>query len=110
VAPFEFPHFFLSLFLQRLSQGSADTLVSLSELTQAWEVEDAASLASARKDAEGLVRKVTLLEGKLAEARWVKEVAEEKFYSLSDVLTDGVWWLVVFEMERQEQFKELSVL
>jgi hypothetical protein len=33
--------------------------------------------ASVWEDAEGLVRKVTLLEGELAEARQAREVAEE---------------------------------
>jgi hypothetical protein len=37
-------------------------------------------------------------------------VAEEKFRSLSDASPDGAWWLVVFEMEHQEQFEELSLL
>jgi hypothetical protein len=44
------------------------------ELTRAQEVENTATLASCREDAKGLVRKVTLLEGGLA---------EEKFHSLS---------------------------
>jgi hypothetical protein len=39
-----------------------------------------------------------------------REVAEEKFHSLSDASAGGAWWLVVFEMERQEKFKELSLL
>jgi hypothetical protein len=38
-------------------------------------------LASAHEDAEGLIQKVTLLEGKLAEVRQTREVAEEKFRS-----------------------------
>jgi hypothetical protein len=100
LAPFEFPHFFPSLFLQFLSRGSTDTLVSPMELTRAWEVEDAAALASVHEDAEGLGRKVALLEGELAEARWAREVAEEKFHSLPDASADGEQWLVVFEMER----------
>jgi hypothetical protein len=56
LAPFEFSHFLLFLFLQRLSRGSADTLASPMELTPAQEVEDAAALASAHEDAEGLVQ------------------------------------------------------
>jgi hypothetical protein len=37
-------------------------------------------------------------------------VAEEKFHSLSDAPADGVRRLVVYEMERREQFEELSLL
>jgi hypothetical protein len=69
LAPFEFPHFFSSMFLQRLSRGSAGTLVSPTELTQAWEVDDGSALVSACEGAEGPVWKVTLLEGELVEAR-----------------------------------------
>jgi hypothetical protein len=67
LAPFEFPHFFPSLFLQRLSWGGggADTLASPTELTRVWEVEDAVALVFAHDDAEGLVWKVALLEGEL---------------------------------------------
>jgi hypothetical protein len=35
------------------------------------EPENTVALASAHEDAEGLVQKVTLLEGELAEGRWV---------------------------------------
>jgi hypothetical protein len=55
LALFEFAHFFSSLFLQRLSWGSANTIASPIELTQEREVEDAMALASAREDAEDLV-------------------------------------------------------
>jgi chlorite dismutase len=44
-------------------------LTSSIELTWVQEVEDAAALASTHQDVEGLVRKVTLLEGELTEAR-----------------------------------------
>jgi hypothetical protein len=57
-------------------------------------------LASARKDAEGLIRKVALLEGELPEAYQPQEVAEEKFHCLSDVSAIGAWRLVVLKMER----------
>jgi hypothetical protein len=73
-------------------------------------VEDATTLASACEDDEGLVRKVALLEGELAEARWAREVVEEKFCSLSDASVVGARWLVVSEMECPEQFVELSLL
>jgi hypothetical protein len=61
------------------------------------ETENATALASAHEDVEGLVRKVTLLEGELAEAHRAREVAEENFYGLSDATADGVRRLVVFE-------------
>ncbi len=48
LAPFEFPHFFPSLFLRCLSRGSVDTLALQTELTRALEVEDVVTLASAR--------------------------------------------------------------
>jgi hypothetical protein len=89
LAPFEFLHFFLSLFLQRLSWRSANTLASPTKQTRAREVEDATVLASAHEDAEGLVWKVTLLKGELAEARRAQEVAVEKFCSLFDASADG---------------------
>jgi hypothetical protein len=110
LAPFKFPHLFLSLFLQRWSWGSVDTLVSPTELTRVREVEDATTLASAHEDAKSLVQKVTLLEGELAEAHQAQEVTEEKFHRLYDVSADGAQWLVVSEMERQEHFEELSLL
>jgi hypothetical protein len=34
-----------------------------------------------------------------ANTRWAREVAEEKFHSLSDTSADGAWRLVVFKME-----------
>jgi hypothetical protein len=37
-------------------------------------------------------------------------VAEEKFRSLSDASANGAQWLIVFEMELQEQFEELFLL
>jgi hypothetical protein len=68
------------------------------------------ALASPREDAEGLAQKVALLEGELAEGRRAQEVAKEEFCSLSDASADDARWLVVSEMEHQEQFKELSLL
>jgi hypothetical protein len=43
--------------------------VSQTESTRSWEVENAAILAFAQEDGEGLARKVTLLEGELVEVR-----------------------------------------
>jgi hypothetical protein len=69
LAPFEFPQFFLSLFLYHSFWGGTDMPMSQSELTRVREVKNVAALASIWEDAEGLIRKVTLLEGELAEAR-----------------------------------------
>jgi hypothetical protein len=61
-------------------------------------------------DAKGLIRKVTLLEGELAEARWALEVAEEKVHSLSSSSAKGARRLVASKTECQEQFEELYLL
>jgi hypothetical protein len=66
------------------------------------QAEKAATLASTHKDAEGLVWKVILLEGELAEARRAREVVEENIYGLSDVAVDGARRLVVSKRERRE--------
>jgi hypothetical protein len=63
------------------------------------ETENAVVLASACEDAEGLVRKVALLEGELAEARRAWEVAEEKFHDLSDAAARGVREVVLEQFE-----------
>jgi hypothetical protein len=47
-------------------------------------------LASTHEDPEGLVWKVILLVGELAEARRAREVVEENIYDLSDVAAGGV--------------------
>jgi hypothetical protein len=44
------------------------------------------------------------------EARQAREVGVEKFYNLFDASADGARWLLVSEMERREQFEELSLL
>jgi hypothetical protein len=80
------------------------------ESTQARVVKNLAVLASIWEDAEGLIYKVALLDGELAEARQAREVAEEKFCSLSDASADGARWQVVFKMEHRDQFEELSLL
>jgi hypothetical protein len=43
------------------------------------------------------------------EARRAQGVVEDKFCNLSNASADGAWWLVVSEMECQEQFEELSL-
>jgi hypothetical protein len=73
-------------------------------------VEDAIALASAIEDAEGLVQKVTILEGELVEACQAREMAEEKFHILSDASANGARWLVVSKMDQQQQFEELPLL
>jgi translation elongation factor EF-4 len=74
------------------------------------EAKNAAVLASTHDIVEGLVWKVALLEGELAERHRTREMAEENFYGLSDVAVDGVRRLVVSEREHREQFEELNLL
>jgi septin family protein len=74
------------------------------------EAENAATLASAREDAEGLARKIALLEGELAEERWARELAEVSSHGFSDTVTDAECWREVSERERRVQFKELTLL
>jgi hypothetical protein len=85
-------------------------LASQMESTRAREVENDEVLEFIQEDAEGLVRKVAVLEVELVEAHRAREVAEEKFHSLSDASADGARWLVVSEMEHQEQFEQFSLL
>jgi hypothetical protein len=54
------------------------------------EVESAMALASVREEAKGLVRKITLLEGDLAEAPRAREVVEENSHGLSDTAVGDV--------------------
>jgi hypothetical protein len=84
--------------------------VSQTESTWARVVENVTVQAFVPEDAEGLVRKVALLEGELAEVHQAWEVTEKKFCSLSDMLADGTRRRVVFKMEHWEQFEELSLL
>jgi hypothetical protein len=73
---FEFPYLCLSLFLQGLFWEGTDAPLLPTGSSRAWEMESVVVLASVREDAEGLVRKVALLEGELAElarpGRWPK--------------------------------------
>jgi hypothetical protein len=82
--------------------------VSYTESTRARELENVMVQASVQEDAKALVYKASLLKGELVEARQAWEVAEEKFFSLSNASDDGARWLVVFEMEHREQFEKLS--
>jgi hypothetical protein len=70
--------------------------VTLPEDVAKREVENTATLAYAHEEVEGLVQKVTLLEGEPAKACRAREMAEGKFHTLSDAVADGVWWMVVF--------------
>jgi hypothetical protein len=66
--------------------------------------------ASIQEDTKGLIRKVGLLEGELAAVCQAREVTEDKFRNLSEVSVDGVRRLLISEMERREQFEQLSLL
>jgi hypothetical protein len=86
---FEFPYLRLSLFLQGLFWEGTDAPLLPTGSSRAWEMESVVVLASVQEDAEGLVRKVALLEGELAEARQAREVAEEKVRNMSSSSVEG---------------------
>jgi hypothetical protein len=86
---FEFPYLRLSLFLQGLFWEGTDAPLLPTGSSWAWEMESVVVLASVREDAEGLVRKVALLEGELAEARQAQEVAEDKVRNMSSSSVEG---------------------
>jgi hypothetical protein len=69
------------------------------------EAENATTLASAHEVVEGLVWKIALLKGELAEERQARKLAEENSRSLSDTAADIERWWEVSEMEHQEQFE-----
>jgi hypothetical protein len=62
---------------------------------EAWErvsrveAESAVALVSTREEVEGLVQKVTLLEGEHAKALRAREVAEENSCDLSDAVANA---------------------
>jgi hypothetical protein len=62
---------------------------------EAWErvsrveAESAVALVSTREEVEGLVRKVTLLEGEHTKALRAREVAEENSCDLSDAVANA---------------------
>jgi hypothetical protein len=72
--------------------------------------ENTTALASAHEDAEGLVRKITLLEGGLVEECRAQELSEENSHGLSDAAADAECRWEVSEMECRVQFKELTLL
>jgi hypothetical protein len=93
----------------------AEDRAALAEM-EAWErvsreeAENATAFASACKDTEGLVRKIALLEGELAEQRRAQNLANEKSRDLSDMVIDAERRWEVFEREHRVQFKELTLL
>jgi hypothetical protein len=66
------------------------------------EAVSATALASARKEAKGLVWKIALLEGELTEAGRAREVAKENSRDLSDAAADIERQQEESERERQE--------
>jgi hypothetical protein len=74
------------------------------------EVESSMAPASAHEEAEGLVWKIALLEGALAEVCRAWEVAEENSCCLSDAVADAEQQWEESEREHQEQFEELTLL
>jgi hypothetical protein len=74
------------------------------------EMENTVMLASTHEDAKGLVWKIALFKGELAEARRAREVAEEKSRGLSDAEASAERWWEVFEKGRREHFVELTLL
>jgi hypothetical protein len=74
------------------------------------ETENTMMLAFAHEDAEGLVWKIALLRGELAEARRAWEVAEEKSRGLSDAAVDAKRRWEVYKKGPLEHFEELTLL
>jgi ribonuclease D len=74
------------------------------------EVENAAALAYAHEDVEGLVPKITLLQGVRAVERRARELAEENSCALSSAVADAERRWEVSEREHQGQFEELTLL
>jgi hypothetical protein len=59
---------------------------------------------------EGLVQKITLLEGELAEACRAREVAEENSRGLSNAARSVEHQWEVSKREREEHFEEVTLL
>jgi hypothetical protein len=74
------------------------------------EAKSTTTLASARKEIESLVRKITLLEGEHAEVRWAHEVAEETTCGQSNAAADAKRRWEESERGCQEQLEELTLL
>jgi hypothetical protein len=80
------------------------------ERVSAVEAESVSTLTSAHEEAEGLVRKITVLEGELAEVHRAREVAKENSCGLSNVTANAEWQREESEREHREQVKELTLL
>jgi hypothetical protein len=82
--------------------------VPMSPMGSSWarEVESVAVLAPAWEDAEGHIRKAALLKGELVETHRDRDVAGERIQCLSNSSAECARWLMAYEIERQEQFKE----
>jgi hypothetical protein len=74
------------------------------------EVKSAAVLASAHEEAEGLVRRIALLEGDHAEVHQAREMAEENSRVLSNAAADAERRWEESKREFQQQFEELTLL
>jgi hypothetical protein len=74
------------------------------------EAESTAALASAREEIYGLVRKIALLEGELAEVCRAHEVSEETARGLSNTVANAERWQEESERGRREQLEELTLL
>jgi hypothetical protein len=80
---------------------------------EAWErvsrveVENAVVLASAQEDVEGLVWKITFLEGEIAEERRAWELVKDNSHGLSIAAVDVEHRWEVSKREHREQFEEL---
>jgi hypothetical protein len=74
------------------------------------EVKSVAVLASAHEKAEGLVRRIALLEGDHAEVHQAREMAEENSRVLSNAAADAERRWEESKREFQQQFEELTLL
>jgi hypothetical protein len=74
------------------------------------EVESTVTLASDREEVEGLVRRIALLEGALAEVHQAQEMAEENSCGLSDAAADAERRPRRREESEKELQEELTLL
>jgi hypothetical protein len=66
------------------------------------EAESTTTLASTREEVEGLVQRIALHKGELAEAHQAWEMAKEDSRGLSDAAADAKWGQEKFEGEFRE--------
>jgi hypothetical protein len=74
------------------------------------EVESTTILDTGHEETEGLVQKIDLFEGELAETRRAHEVVEETTRGLSDAATNVERRWEESEREHWEQFEVLTLL